>query len=79
MAKLYICVQDEGDGSQYPYFTLDKRIIDKLEAGFEYGIYDYSDIGCDGDGFHYETINIPDGSTYKSLGITESIIEDTYK
>lgn len=33
------------------------------------GELDYYDIGCDGDGFHYDVLMVPDECTLESLGI----------
>lgn len=75
--KLYVLISDGGDGSYYPQYTLNPELIEKLEDAHDRGTMDYENgIGCDGDGFHYSTIEVPDGSTPKSLGIR--VLEDTY-
>ena len=75
--KLYVLISDGGDGSYYPHYTLNPDLIAKLEEADERGLMTYENgIGCDGDGFHYDTITVPDGSTPESLGIT--VLEDTY-
>lgn len=68
MKTLYILIQDGGDGSYYPKFTLDPAVIAKMQASYDDG--EYEGPGFDGDGFHYSTINVPDDATYKSLGIS---------
>jgi hypothetical protein len=68
--KLYVLVSNGGDGSYSPQFTLDPDLVARLEKAYEEGFMDCGNgIGCDGDGFHYETINVPDNSTPESLGI----------
>ena len=70
MVELYIVVSDCGDGSYYPRYTMNKKWIEKMDKEGE-----YPDIGCDGDGFHYDTLTLPDGVTLESLGVTD-IAED---
>lgn len=68
--KLFICVKDCGDGSYYPTFILDEKIIREIKELEADGIWDYENgFGTDGDGFHYTTVNVPDGSTSESLGV----------
>jgi hypothetical protein len=75
--NLYVLITDGGDGSYYPQYTLNPELIEKLEAAYDRGTMDYENgIGCDGDGFHYSTIEVPEGSTPKTLKI--SVLEDTY-
>lgn len=75
--KLYVLVSDGGDGSYYPQFTLNSELIEKLSGAYDRGVMDYENgIGCDGDGFHYSTIEVPEGSTSKSLAIR--VLEDSY-
>ena len=65
MKKLFILTEDFGDGSYYPRFTFNKEWIEKCkEANLC-----YPDLGCDGDGFHYSILNVPDECTLASLGI----------
>lgn len=61
---LYVLISDGEDGSYYPHFTFNGEWIAKMEETAEYG-----DIGVDGDGFHYETLILPDECTLESLGI----------
>lgn len=63
---LYILILDGGDGSYYPVYTFDTDVITELESR-DLG---YGDIGVDGDGFHYDILNVPADCTYESLGIT---------
>jgi len=69
--KLYILVSNGGDGSFSVDAALDPKVIDILRAANQRGALDYDSPGCDGDGFHYSTINVPDGSTFESLDIGE--------
>lgn len=56
--KLYMLIQNSGDGSYSIRYTLDANLISKLE-------------NFDGDGFNPRSIEVPDGSTYESLGISQ--------
>lgn len=68
---LYVLIRDGGDGSSYPYYTLDSDLIAKLQEAYDDDRMDYENgIGCDGDGFHYDTIQVPDDATPESLGIS---------
>lgn len=44
-------------------------MIEYLEKRYNDDKSESGDIGVDGDGFHYSTINVPDGSTGESLGV----------
>lgn len=72
--KLYVLVSDGGDGSYYPRYILDQAVIDELNRQDEEGTL--PDHYSDGDGFHYNTINVPDDSTPESLGISVITLED---
>lgn len=75
---LYILTSDGGDGSYYPKFTLNGDLILKMRAAYDADLMTYENgIGCDGDGFHYATIQVPDDATYESLGISYPI-DDNY-
>lgn len=75
--KLYVLISDGGDGSYYPHYTLNPELIEKLQEAYDRDLMCYDNgIGCDGDGFHYDTITVPDGSTPESLGI--DVLDDTY-
>jgi hypothetical protein len=69
--KLFILIADGGDGSYYPQFTFDEQWIAKQEQKYADGKIGYPDLGCDydGDGFHYETLTVPNECTLESLGI----------
>lgn len=74
---LYVLVSDGGDGSSYPRFTLSTELIQKLEQADEMGYLDFEcAIGCDGDGFHYSTIMVPEDCTPETLKI--SVLPDNY-
>jgi len=64
MKTLYILVGNGGDGSYYPQYTFNAEFIRKLE---EMDTDDFSD----GDGFHYDTLNVPDECTLDSLGVSD--------
>lgn len=75
---LYILISDGGDGSFYPNYTFNTELIDKLQKAADDDRMCYDNgIGVDGDGFHYDTLNVPEDATYESLGII-SPLEDDY-
>ncbi len=70
MKPLYILTKDCGDGSTYLQFTFDERVLDYLEQNYSEGYWD-------GDGFHYETLMIPENCTKESLQISSLLtLED---
>jgi len=72
---LYLLIQNCGDGSSYPRFTFNTELIAKLQLAADEDRMDYENgIGMDGDGFHYETLNVPEGCNAESLGI--SLLDD---
>lgn len=66
--KLYMLIQDCGDGSNSISYTLDADLIRKLENFDGEGS---RHAGFDGDGFNPRSIIVPDDSTYESLGISQ--------
>lgn len=77
MKTLFIFTSDGGDGSYYPRFTLNKKLVAELQKAYDDGLADCENcIGIDGDGFHYAEINVPDESTYESLGINYALPDD---
>lgn len=71
MKTLYVLVSNGGDGSYYPHYTFNAKFIQKLEDQDANGSLDYDDLGCDGDGFHYDTILVPDECTLENMGISD--------
>lgn len=72
--KLFVLIQDCGDGSFYPRYTFDTEWIYKMEMNSP--SYDgEGSIGCDGDGFHYDILMVPDECTLESLGISSDAAE----
>lgn len=67
--NLYVLVSDGGDGSYSTVFTLDAAWIARQEARYDNDDLEHGDIGVDGDGFHYSTVQVPLDATYESLGI----------
>ncbi|MNK14229.1 hypothetical protein D3C87_323280 [compost metagenome] len=65
--KLYILVNSCGDGSYSLRYTLDGALIERLQNFDGCG---YEHAGFDADGFNPKSINVPDDSTYVSLGIS---------
>lgn len=72
---LYIIISNSGDGSFSTNYTLDPDVITELESQESDGTLDF-ERWSDGDGFHYDTINVPDGSTAESLGVGLIDLED---
>ena len=77
---LYILIGNGGDGSYNPKFTFNSDVIAKLEEADANDLLDYESChGCDGDGFHFTTLNVPTSCTVESLGLNSySIISDDY-
>jgi len=71
MKTLYVLVSDGGDGSYYPHYTFNEAWIKAREALADADKLDYQSMGCDGDGFHVDTLTLPDECTYESLGISD--------
>lgn len=72
MAKtLFVLVSDGGDGSYSTQYTFNEEFIQKMDDAYNSGQLDYCSMGCDGDGFHYDTIKVPDECTYESMGISD--------
>lgn len=74
--KLFILINDGGDGSYYPQFTFNAEWIAKMEEKELNGELCCPDIGCDGDGFHYTTLNVPEDCALESLGIHSDCATD---
>ncbi len=72
MKKLFILVEDCGDGSYYTRYTFNEEWIEKCKKDENLC---YPDLGCDGDGFHYSILTVPDECTLQSLGITRDCSE----
>ena len=67
--QLFVITGDGGDGSFHAYYTFNKDWIEEREQQYNRGELDYYSIGVDGDGFHYDTLTVPDECTLESLGI----------
>jgi hypothetical protein len=74
--NLYILIQDGGDGSYNPVFTLDKTVIDQFQQRYDEGELEHGEPGVDGDGFHYTTLTVPADASYESLGISKYSVVD---
>ncbi len=67
---LFVMISDGGDGSYYPNYTFNPEFIAMLKEAHDNRKMNYENgIGCDGDGFHYDTINVPEECTGESLGL----------
>ena len=69
--KLFVVVNDGGDGSYYPKFTFDEEWIRYMKDKYDSGAISCPDIGCDGDGFHYTVLHVPEECTLDSLGVKD--------
>lgn len=58
--KICVLVSNGGDGS-YGITYITQEACEWLGAYYEEHGSDYDSIGCDGDGFHYDVIDVPDG------------------
>lgn len=67
--KLFALVSDGGDGSSSIYFTFNEGFIEQRQKRYDADVYENGDLGVDGDGFHYDTLTVPDECTLESLGI----------
>jgi len=74
--KLFVLVSDDGDGSYNTRYTFNEAWIDKMDEKDANGELCYPDLGCDGDGFHYDVLNVPVECTLQSLGITYDCAKD---
>ena len=75
--KLFVLISDGGDGSYYPKYTFNEEWIKQMEQKAEddwHGMCD-GHVGCDGDGFHYDVLMVPDACTPESLGIRYDVAE----
>ncbi len=71
--KLFVLVSDSGDGSYSVRYTFNEEWIklqEQRDADGDFA-YDGSDIGVDGDGFHYDWLNVPVECTLESLGVSD--------
>lgn len=72
MAKtLFLLVGNGGDGSYHINYTFNEEFINKMDAAYECGQLDWESMGCDGDGFHYDTLQVPDECTLESMGVSD--------
>ena len=76
--NLFIFTKDGGDGSTYPQFTFDQALVDLLQQLHDDDIMDYENGFSDGDGFHYETLTVPEECTQESLGIRYLLDSEYY-
>lgn len=67
--KLFILISDGGDGSYSSHFTFDADFVQQLQERYNAGHLEHGDLGVDGDGFHYSTLDLPDDSTLESIGV----------
>ncbi len=77
--KLFALISNGGDGSYSTNYTFNQSFIDRLETAYNDGKMDYENgLGVDGDGFHYDTLTVPDECTLASLSIHYDAA-DTYE
>lgn len=71
MKTVFVLVSDGGDGSYYPRFTMNEEFINTLDMLHNSGVMDYENGYADGDGFHYETFQVPDDLTLAQMGLSD--------
>lgn len=71
--KLFVLISDNGDGSYSTHYTFNENWINEMSEKDNNNELGYDDLGCDGDGFHYDELVIPDECTYESLGISDCV------
>ena len=71
MKKLFVLISDGGDGSYYPEFTFNEEWIERQQEAYDLDELEYDSLGCDGDGFHYTVLTVPDECTLQSLGVSD--------
>lgn len=71
MKTVYVLVGNGGDGSSYPQFTMDEEFINQLQMLHDTGVLNYEDGYADGDGFHFETFQVPDDLTMQQMGLRD--------
>ena len=71
MKKLFVLISDEGDGSYYPHSTFNEEWIERQQEVYDLDELEYNSIGCDGDGFHYTVLTVPDECTLQSLSVSD--------
>ncbi len=76
MKNLYVLVSDGGDGSYSPQYTFNAEWIKQQQERYDSDGWEEYMIGCDGDGFHYDTLTVPDDATLASLGIHYDCAEE---
>ena len=77
MKELFVLVRNGGDGSYSVNYTFNQEWIDEQQRRYDNGECDYEyDLGIDGDGFHYDTLMVPDECTLTSLGIYSDCAAD---
>ena len=70
MKNLYVVTMNCGDGSYHNGYTMNTEYINKLNIQYLNSDpkFDFDSL-CDGDGFHYDVLTVPDECTLESLGI----------
>lgn len=72
MKHIYLLIQSNADGSSSIRYVLDPNVIIVLQEAYDKDLIDYESApGIDGDGFNYQTLNIPENLTAKDLGISD--------
>lgn len=69
--NLYVVIKNCGDGSSTACYTFNEKWIRSHEFRYEAGLMDCYEMEewCDGDGFHYDILTVPEECTLESLGI----------
>jgi hypothetical protein len=73
--NLYVIVKNCCDGSFHTTYTFNEQWVLDLESRIDSGeATEYEmEVYCDGDGFHYDILTVPEECTLASLGITYDV------
>lgn len=69
--NLYVVVKNCGDGSSTACYTFNEKWVTDMEIrDGDYRLQEWEiEEWCDGDGFHYDILTVPEECTLESLGI----------
>ena len=69
--NLYVVIKNCGDGSSTACYTFNEKWVTDMEIrDGDYRLQEWEmEEWCDGDGFHYDILTVPEECTLESLGI----------
>lgn len=76
--KLFVIIKNCGDGSSTAVYTFNEKWVNAFETRVDADDIEEWEFEqwVDGDGFHYDVLNVPEECTLESLGITYDCAED---